>query len=152
MEQADALVLWYKTLRATLEGLGFVASPFDGCVFSLVAPGKNGQPYVHGCLGIHVDDGISGGDKYFGEVIERLRGIYEFGAYNEGQSEFCGVSNFQWDDGSIELEQNSYIQKIPLEIPTKSTSGSKVKMPSTDLQIAPVCCSAHSPRNFCESR
>ena len=114
---ADPL-LWYRTLKQTLEGLGFVVSPFDGCLFSLVTKDQNGCPKVRGCLGLHVDDGIGGGDEYFGEVIERLRRRYDFGAYNEGEIEFCGVRYFQWDDGSIEMTQDSYIQRIhPIEIP-----------------------------------
>ena len=89
--RADAPILWYKTIRKTLEELGFVAAPFDGCVFSLITAGPNGQPKVRGCLGLHVDDGIGGGDEYFREVIERLRKIYDFGAYNEGEFEFNSV-------------------------------------------------------------
>ena len=89
--RADAPLLWYRTLKQTLEGLGLVVSPFDGCVFSLVTKNQNSCPKVRGCLGLHVDDGIGGGDEYFGEVIERLRQKYEFGAYNEGDFDFCGV-------------------------------------------------------------
>ena len=111
--RADAPILWYRTLRKTLESLGFVAHPLDGCVFSLVSKDPQGKVRVHGCLGIHVDDGIGGGDQYFKRVIGKLREIYSFGAYNEGEFEFCGVHYFQWDDGSIELEQKSYIQKSP---------------------------------------
>ena len=53
-----------------------------------------------------------GGDSFFMEVIGKLRKKFEFGAYNEGDFEFCGVKYFQWDDGSIEMGQDSYIQKI----------------------------------------
>ena len=59
--RADAPILWYKTIRKTLEDLGFVSAPFDGCVFSLITYGPNGQPLVRGCLGLHVDDGSGGG-------------------------------------------------------------------------------------------
>ena len=71
--RADAPLLWYKTFRETMEGLGFVVSPFDGCVFTLVTKGHNGKLKVHGCVGLHVDDGIGGGDKYFREIIGKLR-------------------------------------------------------------------------------
>ena len=56
----DAPYLWYCELRKALEELGFVACPFDGCVFSLVTQKKNGKPEVRGMLGVHVDDGIGG--------------------------------------------------------------------------------------------
>ena len=106
-----------------------------------MTPGQNGQPIVHGCLSVHVDDGIGGRDKYFGEVIERLRGIYEFGAYNEGQFEFCGVKHFQWDDGSIEMEQSSYIQKIsPVEIPRNRRQDPKSSLTDTETQMLRQIC------------
>ena len=58
-----------------------------------------------------------GGTNTLGKSLS-VSGESTTGAYNEGQFEFCGVSYFQWDDGSVELEQNSYIQKIPpVEIP-----------------------------------
>ena len=72
--RADAPLLWYNSFRKTLEGLGFVACPFDGCVFSLITKGKNGVPKVRRVLGIHVDDGIGGGDSYFQATIQRLKG------------------------------------------------------------------------------
>ena len=67
--RADAPILWYKTIRKTLEELGFVAAPFDGCVFSLITAGPNGQPKVRGCLGLHVDDGIGGVMNIFGKSL-----------------------------------------------------------------------------------
>eukprot|EP00435_Cladocopium_sp_Y103_P035026 s2451_g9.t1 len=139
--RADAPILWYRTLKSTLESLGFVVCPFDGCVFSLITLGKDGRPRVHGCLGMHVDDGIGGGDQYFREVIGRLRKIYEFGAYNEGEFEFCGVRYFQWDDGSIEMEQNSYIQKIsPIEIPKGRRLDPKSRLNETETQwLRQIC-------------
>jgi hypothetical protein len=80
--RADAPILWYRTLKQTLESLGFVVCPFDGCVFSLVTHDSQGRPKVRGCLGLHVDDGIGGGETYFREIIGKLQGIYSFGAYN----------------------------------------------------------------------
>ena len=139
--RADAPILWYKTLKQTLESLGFVVSPFDGCVFSLVTKDQNGKPRVRGCLGLHVDDGIGGGDEYFGQVIERLRKIFEFGAYNEGEFEFCGVRYFQWDDGSIEMTQDSYIQRIhPIEIPrSRRQEPQSFLTPMETQQLRQIC-------------
>ncbi|CAL1167091.1 unnamed protein product [Cladocopium goreaui] len=140
-ERADAPLLWYKTLRETMEGLGFVVSPFDGCVFTLVTKGHNGKPKVHGCVGLHVDDGIGGGDKYFREIIGKLRSKFEFGAYNEGDFEFCGVRYYQWDDGSIEMSQDSYVQKIhPIEIPRNRRQQSQSSLtPLETQQLRQIC-------------
>ncbi|CAE7779020.1 RE1 [Symbiodinium sp. CCMP2592] len=108
----DAPFLWFQTLKQTLEELGFIQSPFDPCTFSLVTKGPGGEPRVHGVLGIHVDDGIGGGDAYFSRVIEQLRGIYSFGSYDEGEFVFTGIRFRQWDDGSIEMDQTAYLEKI----------------------------------------
>ena len=108
----DAPFLWFQTLKQTLEELGFIQSPFDPCTFSLVTKGPGGEPRVRGVLGIHVDDGIGGGDACFGKVIEQLRGIYSFGSYDEGEFVFTGIRFRQWDDGSIEMDQTTYLEKI----------------------------------------
>eukprot|EP00435_Cladocopium_sp_Y103_P025644 s3158_g6.t1 len=101
--RVDAPFLWYRAFKATLESLGFVTCPFDGCLFSLVTSDPQGKP--------------------FKSIIQKLRGIYDFGAYNEGEFDFCGVHYKQWDDGSIEMDQGSYIQKIePIEIPRSRRS------------------------------
>eukprot|EP00439_Symbiodinium_sp_Y106_P003663 s9931_g1.t1 len=114
----DAPFLWFQTFKETLEELGFIQSPFDACTFSLVTPGPNDKPVVHGVLGIHVDDGIGGGDEYFSEVLEQLRGIYSFGSYDEGEFTFTGVRFRQWDDGSVEMDQTQYLEKIkPIHVP-----------------------------------
>ena len=69
----DAPFLWFQTFKETLEKLGFLQSPFDACTCSLVTQDAKGNPVVHGVLGIHVDDGIGGGDPYFTEVVQKLR-------------------------------------------------------------------------------
>ena len=110
--------MWFQTLKQTLSDLGFVQSPFDACTFSLVTPQPNGEPLVRGVLGIHVDDGLGGGDAYFKKVIQQLRDIYSFGSYDEGEFVFTGIRFRQWDDGSVETDQTQYIEKIdPIHIP-----------------------------------
>ena len=116
--RVDAPYLWYQSLRKTLEDIGFIACPLDGCLFSLISPGPNGSVKVHGVLGVHVDDGIGGGDTKFARAIQLLREKYSFGSYDEGEFDFCGVHYKQWDDGSIELDQRKYIDRIqPANIP-----------------------------------
>ena len=139
--RVDAPYLWYQSLRKTLESLGFVASPWDGCLFSLITRGKDDRPIVRGVLGVHVDDGIGGGDSYFQSVIQRLKGIYAFGAYNEVQFDFCGVHYKQWDDGSIEMDQVGYMKKIePIEIPRPRRNTPDAEVSETERQhLRRVC-------------
>ena len=113
----DGPFLWYKAFKRTLEELGFISCPLDGCVFSLVTKGPQGEPQVRGVLGIHVDDGIGGGDEYFMGVINKLREKYSFGAFNIGDFDFCGIRYHQMRDGSIELCQKKYIEQIePIQV------------------------------------
>ena len=100
--RVDAPFLWFKTLKGTLENLGFVQSPFDACTFSLISQDAQGKPEVHGILGVHVDDGPGGGDQYFKMVIQKLRDKYNFGSYDEGEFTFTGIHFRQWDPGSAE--------------------------------------------------
>ena len=55
---------WFQTLCEELAKLSMESSPFDPCMFVLRHPvtGK-----LSGALGVHVDDGIYGGDEYFHE-------------------------------------------------------------------------------------
>ena len=114
----DAPFLWFQTLKGTLENLGFVQSPFDACTFSLITQDAHGKPKVHGVLGIHVDDGLGGGDEYFRMVVQKLQDKYSFGSYDEGAFTFTGIHFKQWDDGSIEYDQHEYLERIqPAHVP-----------------------------------
>ncbi|CAE7783393.1 RE1 [Symbiodinium pilosum] len=114
----DAPFLWFKTLKGTLESLSFTQSPFDACTFSLITQHPQGRPKVHGVLGIHMDDGLRGGDSYFRMVIQKLRDKYSCGSYDEGEFTFTGIHFRQWDDGSIEYDQQEYLDRIqPAHIP-----------------------------------
>ena len=116
--RVDAPFLWFQTFKETLERLGFIQCPFHACTFCLVTPKADDSPKVHGILGIHVDDGIGGGDSYFSKVIPELRSIYNFGSYEEGEFNFTGIHFKQWLDGSIEMDQTSYVERIaPIHVP-----------------------------------
>ena len=106
----DAPYLWYKTLQAELLSLGFVASPFDPCVF-LLWDSKHQKP--QGILGIHVDDGLCGGNENFHEKVRLLEKKYPFGSRKIGSFTFTGIELHQGTDKSIVLSQSSYIRKIP---------------------------------------
>lgn len=69
----DAPFLWFQTL------LGFMASPFDPCMFILRHPKTQ---KLCGVLGVHVDDGIHGGDEYFHEQISKLEAKYHLDQKN----------------------------------------------------------------------
>ena len=110
----DAPFLWYQALVSELERLGFEASPFDACLFVLREP-KNSPKAgeIAGVLGIHVDDGIGGGNSLFAEKIQELEKKYPFGSHRTNAFTFTGIELSQHGDHSITLSQSAYIRKIP---------------------------------------
>ena len=104
----DAPYLWYKTLQAELIQLGFRMTPFDPCTFVLYdQTGTKPQ----GILGIHVDDGLCGGNEKFLEKIKALEEKYPFGAKKMGNFTFTGIDLHQHPDKSIVLSQSKYVPK-----------------------------------------
>ena len=114
----DAPYLWYQELRKELLSLGFQQSPFDPCLYTLSERDGNGSVRHHGVLGIHVDDGICGGNDRFHAVLDKLRSRFSFGSFEEKDFVFTGIHLHQWEDGSIEMDQSSYVESIEaIEIP-----------------------------------
>lgn len=113
----DAPYLWYKTLQAELNQLGFRMTPFDPCTFVLYdQTGTKPQ----GILGIHVDDGLCGGNEKFLEKIRALEEKYPFGAKKMGNFTFTGIDLHQHPDKSIVLSQSKYVRNIkPISIDPK---------------------------------
>ena len=110
----DAPFLWYCTLVEELTKLNFEPSPMDPCLFVLRHPSTNDQPgHLAGVVGIHVDDGIGGGDSYFNEQVQKLEKKFPFGSHKTSSFTFTGIDVHQHGDYSITLSQSKYVCKIP---------------------------------------
>lgn len=106
--------LWYKALLTELEKLGFIQSLFDPCVFILKSP-DTGK--ISGVLGVHVDDGLCGGDEYFSRQIRKLSKKYAFGAQKSVNFVFTGIELSQKGDKGIVMSQSKYVREIsPIHI------------------------------------
>lgn len=104
----NAPYLWYQELKETLINLKFKMSPLDPCLFTLAsADGK-----VHGCIGIHVDDGLCCGDSVFDKALADLERKFPFGAKKQGTFVFTGIHIHQEKNGNIHLNQKDYINNI----------------------------------------
>ena len=103
----DAFYLWFQTLQEELVKLGFEASPFDPCMFILRHP-KTKE--FSGLLGVHVDDGIHGGDEFFHQQITKLEQKYPFSSKKTQSFTFTGIDIHQNTDNSIELSQSKYVK------------------------------------------
>ena len=110
----DAPYLWYCTLVEELTKLHFEPCPMDPCLFVLRHPSTDQQPgRLAGVVGIHVDDGIGGGDSYFNEQIRKLEQKFPFGSHKTNGFTFTGIDVRQHGDYSITLSQSKYVCKIP---------------------------------------
>ena len=132
----DAPYLWYCALVQELTRVGMESCPFDPCVFILSEDSftpKDDQPRpaniapatgpIVGVLGVHVDDGICGGNEQFQHVIQLLERKYPFGAKKMTSFTFTGIEVNQDPSFNVTLSQSNYIRKIspiPIDINRKS--------------------------------
>ena len=105
----DAPFLWFKALTGELKRLGFQEAPWDPCVWILRDP-KTHAP--HGILGIHVDDGLCGGDQVFSDAVDQLEKTFAFGSKKSQAFTFTGIELSQRPDGGIVLSQSAYVRGI----------------------------------------
>ena len=113
----DAPFQWFAALREQLINLQFCPAPFDPCVFTLMQEDATGVPRLAGILGIHVDDGLGGGNEFYHQQIRKLEAKFPFGEKKHGQFTFTGIEMTQLPDKSINLSQSQYVRKInPISI------------------------------------
>jgi len=117
----DAPFLWFTELDKTLKELGFISSPFDPCLYLLHEKDKK-EPA--GILGIHVDDGLCGGNEFFHQQIRKLEQKFPFGSRKSQRFVFTGIEMTQENDYSITMSQENYISRInPIHIqPTRKAN------------------------------
>ena len=95
--RVDAPLLFYKELCKQLLAPGFRHHPLDPCVF-LLETVQDKERTLHGVLGMHVDDGIGGGDSYYRKQIQRLKEVLPFGSEKTQAFQFTGVYLEQFPD------------------------------------------------------
>ena len=126
----DAPFLWFTELDKTLRSLNFVPSPFDPCLYLLY---KEQSTVPSGILGVHVDDGLCGGDAYFQSQIQKLEAKFPFGSKKSQNFVFTGIELTQNHDYSITMSQEKYITKInPIHI--QPDRKSKLELPVTERE------------------
>ena len=127
----DAPFLWYQTLKEHLVYLGFEVSPFDPCLY--VLRDKDLRP--HGVIGIHVDDGLCGGDAVFRDKLKQLQEKYPFGSQKLGEFVFTGIHLKQRGDKGIVMSQSEYVRNInPIRVETNRRSQVSEKINEEERQ------------------
>ena len=128
----DAPYLWYVAICEELNRLGFIASPFDPCLFILRHETTNN---LEGVLGLHVDDGICGGSSYFHSKIAELEKKYPFGSKKNQSFTFTGIDMNQHPGGTITMNQSKYIRNInPIKITNERRSQNDEKVTEDERQ------------------
>ena len=126
----DAPFLWFTELDKTLRSLNFIPSPFAPCLYLLY---KEGSQNPSGILGIHVDDGLCGGDSYFMSKIQELEKKFPFGSKKSQNFVFTGIEMTQNNDHSITMSQEKYVTKInPIHI--QPNRKSQLELPVTERE------------------
>ena len=64
---------------------------------------------IHGILGVHVDDGLGGGDALFAKAIDQLEARFPFGSRSFA---FTGIQVNQDSNGDIRLNKTECIKDI----------------------------------------
>ena len=83
----------------------------DPCIFVLQS-GDGSSRKLHGVVGMHVDDGLCGGDSKFQALIQKLQKHLPFGSQKESRFTFTGNELDQLPDMSIRACQKHYIESI----------------------------------------
>ena len=110
--RVDAPLLFYQELSRQLFKLGFKTHPLEPCIFMLESFDK-GNRILHGVIGVHVDDGICGGDEFFHQQLESLKKSLPFGAFKQRRFVFTGIQLEQHPDFSVSCSQAEYVHNIP---------------------------------------
>ncbi|CAE7442520.1 unnamed protein product [Symbiodinium natans] len=107
--QANAPRQWYEHVVRILQALGWVRHTLDPCLFLWKQDG-----YVVAVLGIHVDDLIAGALKDHEKTLKDVEKSFTWGSpWTDSDFVFVGRHIKQWPDGSITVDQASYVSEVP---------------------------------------
>ena len=128
--RVDAPYLWFMELRKALLSLNFVQAPFDPCVF--VLPNHHsGCP--EGIIGVHVDDGLCCGSRYFQEQLSKLEKLFPFGSKKQRSFTFTGLKIQQSADSTITVDQTQYVKDI-MPITVSKERRNQMDQPITEAE------------------
>eukprot|EP00435_Cladocopium_sp_Y103_P007762 s2900_g2.t1 len=112
----DGPYAWYCHISRVLLELGYEKSKADPCLFFL-RDTSSGE--IEGIIGLATDDMIHGGGDRHWKNMEWLRQSYQMGKFTTGSGKFTGKNLVPDSDGSININQQHYIEnhisKITLE-------------------------------------
>ncbi len=128
----DASKKWYEKVRQNLEKLGFKKSTYDSGLFFLM----NEKGELEGLIGIHVDDFIHCGTKFFNEVVlNKVLSAFKIGKSETNSFMYTGFMLKQ-DENGINLDQDKYVEGVTIpKIEAKRLSQTTEKMNPEELTL-----------------
>ena len=123
----DAPAHWRRSLKKVLFQLGFVQSGLDPCVYKLF---KGNQ--LAGLLVVEVGDLFGMGNEEFFEVMEVLRGRFQFGKFVFLQEQVSGAAFNgrrlkQLPNGEIQVDMEKFVKEKLEEVKLDSGRASQPK-------------------------
>lgn len=114
---ADAPRAWWLKFKQILEKVGWEGSRLDRALFYL----KDERGDVCGQGGPHVDDFVcTGRGPVYEKALETMKQSVKWGSWKVNEFTHCGRGISREKDGSVLVEQHTYIQKLkPIILETK---------------------------------
>ena len=105
----DASRQWYTKVENVLLNLGFEKCTYDSGLFFLMKDGK-----LEALVGLHVDDFLNAGGKYFHEaILPEILKTFKVGKSEQGNFMYTGFQLSQ-DAKGVLLDQSEYVESITI--------------------------------------
>ena len=127
---------WFNDISAKLMKQGWKSVLADRCLFVLYDDETN---EVIGACGLHVDDLLICGDEdhpKFKKAEAELMTTYKWGKWQTGDIDFAGCHILQFADGSLRVDQQTYVEKWLDEIPLSKERQKQLKSSLTPNEIS----------------
>ena len=107
--RVDAPLLFYRELSQQLFKLGFRHHSLDPGIL-IFESWESERRALHGVLGMHVDDGVGGGDNVYHDKLKMLQQKLPFGAEKHTSFIFTGMHLHQRSDFAIVVPQAEHVE------------------------------------------
>ena len=118
--QNDAPAFWFATFKEAASSIGWVASSFDQCLYTLRSRVDN---TLIGVMGNHVDDTALGGSgPEFEAAVAALLKRFPYRKWRINDGEFCGCYYRQWHQANHHVNGAVCGQAQTSTYPERSTT------------------------------
>ena len=129
---------WFNDVSRRMLAQGWKTVLADRCLFVLY---DDDTGDVIAIAGIHVDDFLIGGNEdhpKYQQAFKQLVDTYKWGKWQEGEIDFAGCHIVQLTDGSIRVDQSTYVEKWLDEVQLPKQRMQQVKSSLTPQEVSMV--------------